>query len=140
MSVDHHPPSPPDVGRVELSVPAEAQYASTVRTMAAALGSDAGFSIDELDDIRLALSEVFSAVADGAAEGGRTDTRVHLSFATGEASIRIDVRTDEGATNIDLDELALGILRSVTDAVEITSTAVVLVKHATEAAAGSTRP
>ena len=54
-------------------------------------------------------------------------------------SIRIEVRTDDDATNIDLDELALGILRSVTDAVEITSTAVVLVKHATEAAAGSTR-
>lgn len=139
MSVDDHPLTPSDVGRVELSVPAEAQYASTVRTMAAALGSDAGFSIDELDDIRLALSEVFSGLTDDAAEGAHTDTRVHLSFAIGQASIRIDVRTDDDATNIDLDELALGILRSVTDAVEITSTAVVLVKHATEAAAGSTR-
>lgn len=139
MSVDDHPLTPSDVGRVELSVPAEAQYASAVRTMAAALGSDAGFSIDELDDIRLALSEVFSGLTDDAAEGAHTDTRVHLSFAIGQASIRIDVRTDDDATNIDLDELALGILRSVTDAVEITSTAVVLVKHATEAAAGSTR-
>lgn len=139
MSVDDHPLTPSDVGRVELSVPAEAQYASTVRTMAAALGSDAGFSIDELDDIRLALSEVFSGLTDDAAEGAHTDARVHLSFAIGQASIRIDVRTDDDATNIDLDELALGILRSVTDAVEITSTAVVLVKHATEAAAGSTR-
>jgi len=139
VSVDDHPLTPSDVGRVELSVPAEAQYASTVRTMAAALGSDAGFSIDELDDIRLALSEVFSGLTDDAVEGAHTDTRVHLSFAIGQASIRIDVRTDDDATNIDLDELALGILRSVTDAVEITSTAVVLVKHATEAAAGSTR-
>ena len=139
MSVDDHPPTPSDVGRVELSVPAEAQYASTVRTMAAALGADAGFSIDELDDIRLALSAEFSALADGAGERAHADTRVHLSFAIGRGSVRIDVRADDEATNIDLDELALGILRSVTDAVEITSTAVVLVKHATEAAAGSTQ-
>ncbi len=43
------------------------------------------------------------------------------------------------ATGIELDELALGILRSVTDDLEVTPTAVVLVKHATEAAADSTR-
>jgi anti-sigma regulatory factor (Ser/Thr protein kinase) len=105
--------------------------------MAAALGADAGFSVDELDDIRLALSEVFSALADAASQD--TDARVHVSFAVSPGSVRIDVSAEGSATNIDLDELALGILRSVSDDFDVTPTAVVLVKHATEAAAGLPR-
>lgn len=137
MSADDDPSTPSDHGRVELSVPAQAQYASTVRTLAASLGADAGFSVDELDDIRLALSEVFSALADTAPDD--PDVRVHVSFEIGEGSARIAVRADGNPTGIDLDELALSILRSVTDDFEVTSASVVLVKHATEAAADSTR-
>ena len=108
--------------------------------MAAALGADAGFSVDELDDIRLALSEVFSALAEVASDDADTDTRVQVSFAIDSGSIRIAVRPDGDATTIDLDDLALGILRSVTDEFDVTPTAVVFVKNATEAAADSTTP
>jgi anti-sigma regulatory factor (Ser/Thr protein kinase) len=114
-----------------MSVPLRPEYASTIRTVAAALGADAGFSIDELDDVRLALSEVFSALTDGA-HGGRA----HVSFVVGDGSARIEIRSDDASRGIDLDDLALGILRSVTDRFEVAGGVIVLVKHATEASAG----
>jgi anti-sigma regulatory factor (Ser/Thr protein kinase) len=116
--------------RIEMSVPLRNEYASTIRTVAAALGADAGFSIDELDDIRLALSEVFTALADEADRG-----RAHVSFVMGDGTVRIEVRAD-GSSTVDLDELALAILRSVTDRFEVVDGVIVLVKNATEAAAG----
>ena len=112
-------------------MPLRPEYASTIRTVAAALGADAGFSIDELDDVRLALSEVFAALTDDADRG-----RAHVSFVVGDGLVRIAVRTDGPTTAVELDELALGILRSVTDSFEIVDGVVVLVKHATEATAG----
>ena len=115
---------------VEMSVPLRAEYASTIRTVAAALGADAGFSIDELDDIRLALSEVFSAFAEESDAG-----RAHVSFVMGDGSVRIEVRAD-GSSPAELDDLALGILRSVTDRFEVAGDAIVLVKYATETTAG----
>lgn len=110
-----------------MSVPLRAEYASTIRTVAASLGADAGFSIDELDDVRLALSEVFSALADDA-EGGRA----HVSFVVGDGTVRIELRAD-GSSTVEFDELALGILKAVTDRFEVVDDAIVLVKHATEA-------
>lgn len=112
-------------------MPLRPEYASTIRTVAAALGADAGFSIDELDDVRLALSEVFSALVDDA-----HGDRAHVSFVVGDGSARIEVRTDGASGGVELDDLALGILRSVTDSFEVVGGAVVLVKHATEATAG----
>ena len=121
------------VGAVELSVPLRTQYAATVRTVAASLGADAGFSVDELDDIRLALSEVFSALADGSESD--PVARALVSFSIDAGVIRIEVRTDRDAASIDLDELALGILRSVTDEFDVSPGAVVFVKQAAEAIA-----
>ena len=114
-------------------MPLRAQYAATVRTMAASLGADAGFSVDELDDIRLALSEVFSALADDSESD--PVARALVSFSIDAGVIRIEVRTDRDATSIDLDELALGILRSVTDEFDVRPGAVVFVKQAAEAIA-----
>lgn len=120
--------SPSAVGVVELSVPLQARHAATVRTVAASLGADAGFSVDELDDIRLALSEVFSAMIDDSTDD--PNARAVVSLSVGDGIARIEVR---GAAAMKLDELALGILRSVTDEFEVTPTAVVFELQATEA-------
>lgn len=133
MSAETHPAFPSDLGPVELSVPLRAEHAATVRTVAASLGADAGFSVDELDDIRLALSEVFSALADDAENA--PGSRAQVSFALDADAIRIEVRTERDATAIDLDELALGILHSVTDEFEVRSDAIAFAKRATEAIA-----
>jgi serine/threonine-protein kinase RsbW len=52
--------------RVVLSVPARGEYARTVRLAAAELGVRAGMSIDDVDDVRLAVEEAFVYAADHA--------------------------------------------------------------------------
>ena len=48
-----------DSDRVVLSVPARGEYARTVRLVAAELATRIGMSIDEVDDVRLAVEEAF---------------------------------------------------------------------------------
>ena len=47
---------------VEVMLPLEHRHASTVRVVAAALGADAGFDIDEIDDLRLGVDEAVAAI------------------------------------------------------------------------------
>jgi serine/threonine-protein kinase RsbW len=115
---------------IEISVPLRVEFAATLRTVVAAIGSDAGFSVDELDDLRLALSEVFSVLAENAAVGGRA--RVSCSLAAGELSVT--VAADPPGSPIVLDDLATNILESVTDAVTIDADAVTFSKRSAELA------
>ena len=96
----------------------------------AAIGSDAGFSVDELDDLRLALSEVFSVLADTAPTDGRA--RVSCSLTHGELSVT--VAADTPGVSIVLDDLATSILESVTDAVTVGAAAVTFSKRSAELA------
>jgi serine/threonine-protein kinase RsbW len=122
------PTSHPDA--IEITVPLRAEFAATLRTVVAAIGSDAGFSVDELDDLRLALSEVFSVLADNTAVGGRA--RVSCSLAAGELSVT--VAADPPGSPIALDDLATNILESVTDGVTIDAHAVTFSKRSAELA------
>jgi serine/threonine-protein kinase RsbW len=122
------PTSHPD--GIEITVPLRVEFAATLRTVVAAIGSDAGFSVDELDDLRLALSEVFSVLAENTAAGGRA--RVSCSLAAGELSVT--VAADPPGSPIALDDLATNILESVTDAVTIDADAVTFSKRSAELA------
>lgn len=125
------PTSHPD--GIEITVPLRVEFAATLRTVVAAIGSDAGFSVDELDDLRLALSEVFSVLADNPAAGGLA--RVSCSLAPGELSITVAaVAADPAGSPIALDDLATNILESVTDAVTIDADAVTFSKRSAELA------
>ncbi len=101
--------------RIDVTVPLRTEFAATLRTVAAAVGSDAGFSVDELDDVRLALSEIFSVLVD--ADGGAERARVTFSRAPGELTVVIGADGDRLA--IELDDLAANILASVTDGYSI---------------------
>ena len=101
--------------RIDVSVPLRPEFASTVRTMAVSVGADAGLSVDELDDLRLALSEIFSVLADE----GPPEGRALLSIRLGQGELFVSVRSDQDGAVYHLDELALGILRSVTDSHDI---------------------
>ena len=57
-------PTTADGDHFEVIVPLRTRYASTVRMIAASLGAEAGFTVDEIDDLRLALDEVFSLLAE----------------------------------------------------------------------------
>lgn len=127
-------PTPVATDRVEVSVPLRSEFFATLRTVAASLGADAGFSIDEIDDLRLAISEVVSSLADG---GGLPDDRIRASFEIGAAGVTVTITADKRDVRIELDDLASSILNSVVDSCVVDGPRVTLVKLASETAATS---
>lgn len=114
---------------IEIEIPLRTERASTLRVVAASLGADAGFSVDEIDDFRLAISEVFSVLVD-ASPGGRA----RIAFALKGREVRVTIREVDAETPIELDDLASGILRSVLDEFTIVNNAAHLMKRALETA------
>lgn len=135
-------PTSVDVDRVEISVPLRTEYFATLRTLAASLGADAGFSIDEIDDLRLAISEVVSSLGDGPDRddtvAGSGEDRIDATFEVAGDQIGVSITTRQGAGDLVLDDLATGILNSVVDDFEVSGATVRLVKRAAEQALPST--
>jgi serine/threonine-protein kinase RsbW len=72
---------PPDSGRaqVELRLPAEGAYAAIVRTTAAGLAARLDFTIDDIEDLRIAIGEASALVIPQADPGADLVCRFHLS-------------------------------------------------------------
>jgi hypothetical protein len=120
-------PTSVDDDHFDVIVPLRTRYASTVRMIAASLGAEAGFTVDEIDDLRLALDEVFSLLADRHA-GDMVRTRFRLDGHQLVATLTLE----SGHVDVEPDELAANILRSVVDGFEFTSSGVTLTKRASE--------
>lgn len=113
---------------VDVIVPLTPRFASTLRTMSASFGADAGFSIDEIDDFKLALTEAFSMLVSRHA-GKRT--RVTFVVSPSAIAARLSLETAD-EISIEPDELALAILKAVVDSYEIGKTSISLRKVAIE--------
>jgi serine/threonine-protein kinase RsbW len=57
------------LGEVRLEVPASAAYFRVARMVAAGVGSRLGFTLDELDDLRIAVDELCTVLMGGHADG-----------------------------------------------------------------------
>ena len=105
---------------VELELPLHHRHASTVRVVAASLAADAGFSIDEIEDLRLGVDEAVSVMADA---DGDARSRLHLRFVLSGPTISVSVSRSGVAATItraDVDELATRILHAVVDGFDVT--------------------
>lgn len=95
--------------------------------IAASLGAEAGFTVDEIDDVRLALDEVFSLLAERHA-----GDRVRTTFRLDGNQLIAGLTLESGPVDVEPDELAANILRSVVDWYEFTAEGVTLTKRAAE--------
>lgn len=134
-SPDHSPSPDGEPGDVvELDLPLDLRHASTVRLVAASLAADVGFTVDEIDDLRLGVNEAVSVLADVDAAGG---ARLHLRFVASGRSMTVTVRRTgvaEVLTLHDVDELAVRILQAVVDEFRVDDAgSFVVVKHAVAA-------
>jgi anti-sigma regulatory factor (Ser/Thr protein kinase) len=120
-------PTSVDDDHFEVIVPLRTRYASTVRMIAASLGAEAGFTVDEIDDVRLALDEVFSLLAQH-----HVGERVRTSFRLDEHELIATLTLESGPVDVEPDELAANILRSVVDRYTFSSDGVTLSKRAAE--------
>lgn len=113
--------------RIEITVPLRTEFFATLRTMAASLGADAGFSIDEIDDLRLGISEVVGSFHADPAD------RIRAQFDLGRGRLVVSISSSNTSHDLVLDELATGILNTVVDRCEVGDGSVTLTKVASEA-------
>jgi serine/threonine-protein kinase RsbW len=74
-------PSQPGSDVVEIRVPADASYVSTIRLAAASLAARCDLTIDEIEDLRLAVDEACSLLLPLAGDGGALE--VHFGLEPG---------------------------------------------------------
>lgn len=100
---------------VDLAIPVQADLVVLARLAAATVASRAGFGVEDIEDLRLAVEELCLSLV-GTAEDGR----LHLNYECEEDAITVTCRyeagdTAEGARGADADDLSLRILDALVD-------------------------
>jgi len=117
--------------RIEVELPARTDLAATLRVVVASLGADVGFTLDEIDDVRLAVNEVFASTADDTVHE-ETGARFAATFVPTDGRLAITMRM-VGSAPMVLDQLATTILESVVHELLVDEHSVTIVKRAREA-------
>lgn len=108
---------PHDHERLELVVPARATALRHVRLLAAAVASDLGMDVEELDDLRVAVNELLGPLVDGAPDG----SRMQVTCVPADDSLTVEASLPVTGEVAGPDRLATEILSVVVDehAVEV---------------------
>ena len=100
---------------VALGIPADPLYVRIARLAAGDLGGRVGFSVDELDDIRLAVDEVCATLI---AAGGQ---RLELRMQARDRALIIEGRMPDAIWVTAPTDLSAMLLRALVDSCEFTS-------------------
>jgi hypothetical protein len=106
---------------VQLTAPAERSSVRLARLVASGVGAEAGFSIDDTEDLRIAVSELVALLVDGVDDPQRTIQVTYLG-APGEVTVEGNGGAGPAASDSSgsdappaVDDIALEILRVVVD-------------------------
>ena len=95
---------------MELRLPADSAYASVLRTTTAGLAARLDFTIDDIEDLRIAAGEAGALVLPEAADGSDLHCEFHL--APGRLTLRLSVTVAEPVT-VDRDSFAWQVLSTL---------------------------
>ena len=101
---------------VELTVPADPAYLSVLRTVTASLAARRDFTLDEIDDLRIAVDEAGALLLPHAGPG----SRLSAVFGGSAASLRVEVTVttaEAGAGRPDRSSFAWLVLEALTDSI-----------------------
>ena len=102
---------------VTVRIPAKTRYIALARVTAASAAAELDYSIDEVDDLRMAANEIVAIVQELAVEAGIPEIEVRYSLA--DESIMM-VAHAEGVDAVPaLDDLTKQILSAVVDDFEV---------------------
>lgn len=93
--------------RVVLTMPADVSFVRLARLAAADAGTRAGLTMEEIDDLRIAVDELCIQVMGGTGS-------VSLTFATAPGSVEID-GSGPAAADTDFSDIAEAIVTAVAD-------------------------
>ncbi|MBE7194698.1 MAG: ATP-binding protein [Gordonia polyisoprenivorans] len=101
---------------VAMQVPADVVYVSTLRLTAASLATRCDLTVDDIEDLRLAVDEACALLLPHAAAGTSMDARFEL--ASGRLSVRTTVVAGDAA-ELDTQGFAWTVLGALTDDVGV---------------------
>ena len=103
---------------IELVLPADTRLVRVARLVASGVATTAGFDVDEVEDLRIAVDEVCTALV----EGG-DGSSLFLGFDLGEAEVTVTGSTKASGASFEADRLALSrqILAVVVDEHDISA-------------------
>jgi serine/threonine-protein kinase RsbW len=110
------PDGGPDSDVVEVRVPADVAYVSTLRLTAAGLAARCDLTIDEIEDLRLAVDEACALLLPLAAHGGTLEAR--FVVAPGHLEVSASVLS-AGDGELDRQGFAWTVLGALATSVEV---------------------
>jgi serine/threonine-protein kinase RsbW len=96
---------------VRLVIPAEARHLRLARLTAAGIAGDAGFSLEAIEDLRVAVDEVCAILIEGASP----EADIDLSYRTQADGITIEGSCPNGGAEPDLHPVARELLAMTAD-------------------------
>ena len=105
-------------GPIQLTAPAERASVRLARLLAAGVAADAGFSVDDTEDLRIAVSELVALLVDGLDDVDVADSRLAVEFRRAEGEVVVEGHrpaVDGRPDTAGVDDLVLEILRVVVD-------------------------
>jgi serine/threonine-protein kinase RsbW len=118
MAAGPDPGSTATRDRVTLRLPADSAYLSVLRTAAAGLASRLNFTLDDIEDLRIAVDEACAMLLPRAAEGAVLECSFEL--AGGELDVAVSLPTADGALP-SRDTFAWTVLTALAGSVDATS-------------------
>jgi serine/threonine-protein kinase RsbW len=106
----------PDGDVVEMRVPADPAYVATLRMAAAGLAARCDLTVDDIEDLRLAVDEACALLLPHASPDSTLDARFKLAYA------RLDVHasvTSGDSAHVDRDGFAWTVLGALAAPVEV---------------------
>lgn len=110
-SIEH-----PDGDIVEVRVPADVGYVSTLRLTAAGLAARCELTVDDIEDLRLAVDEACALLLPHAAPGTTLEARFELAYARLE--VQASVASVDGA-ELDRNGFAWTVLGALASPVDV---------------------
>ena len=96
---------------VELRLPAESAYVAVLRMTTAGLAARLDFTLDDIEDLRMAVGEACALVLEHAAKGGD----LYAAFDLSDGSIRVSVSADSDSdAEPDTDSFGWQVLTALT--------------------------
>lgn len=101
------------VDQICLSLPASAPYARVARLTIASVAARLGFSYDDIEDLRIAVGEIYNVLT------GPADSRLTVVCAVDDGGIVIHATREPAVPAPEVSELSKQILAGVTDTFEV---------------------
>lgn len=103
---------------IELTLPVNAAYVSSARLTASSIANRLGFNIEEVEDIKAAVSEACTYIIKKASSNRVKVFKIHFIVQEGMLDIKINSKIKADIDEQD-DEMSLVMIKALMDAIEL---------------------